>query len=174
MEKENKMKYNKILIVGGIGSGKTTLGNKLSKILNIKNYELDDIAYKRREIYEKQKPQIRDKKVKLILKKRKWIIEGFYSRDWIYPIYKKAEVVIILNIKPSISKIRMIKRFIRRKFSLKKEKTNKKFRAMIKLLKYIEDYPKKYFKIQKKIAKKFNENVLILNNKREIKDFLKN
>jgi len=168
------MKYNKILIVGGIGSGKTTLTNKLSKILNIKNYELDNIAYKRREIYEKQKPQIRDKKVKLILKRRKWIIEGFYSKDWIYPIYKKAEIVIILNIKPSISKTRTIKRFIKRKFSLKKEKTNKKFIAMIKLLKYIEDYPKKYFKTQENTAKKFNKNVLILNNKKEIKDFLRN
>jgi len=168
------MKYNKIFIVGGIGSGKTTLANKISKILKIKNYELDDIAYKRRDIYERHKPKIRDKKIKSILKRKKWIIEGFYSKSWIYPIYRKAEIVIILNIKTSISKKRLIRRFLKRRLSLKKNKNlNKKFKRTIKLLKYIEEYPKKYFKIQKQAAKKFNKNVLIFNTKKEINKFLK-
>lgn len=168
------MKYNKILIVGAIGSGKTTLANKLSKMLNIKNYELDNITYKRRDIYEKYKPRIRDKKVKSILKRKKWIIEGFYSRSWTYPIYRKADIVIILNIKTPTSKRRVVKRFIKRKLSLKKtRKTNKKFKAMVKLLKYVEQYPKKYFKMQKQTAKRFNKNVLIISNNKEIKEFIK-
>jgi len=168
------MMYNKILIVGGISSGKTTLAKKLSKFLNIKIYELDDIAYKKRATYEKQKPKIRDKKIKSIFKRNKWIIEGFYSRSWIYPIYKKADIVIILNIKTSLSKKRVIKRYLKRKLSFKKDKKhNKKFRAMIKLLKYVEEYPTKYFKLQKQVAKKFNKNVLILNSKKEINEFLK-
>ena len=164
------MTYNKILIVGGIGSGKTTLANKLSKTLKIKSYELDDIAYKKRETYKKQKPSIRDKKVKLILKRKKWIVEGFYSRHWTYPIYKKADIVIILNIKPSASKRRVIIRFLKRKF-LTKRKTN--LRRTMSLLKYVDEYPKKYFKMQKETAKEFNKNVLILKNKKEINKFIK-
>ena len=168
------MKYDKILIVGGIGSGKTTLANKLTKILKIRNYELDNIVYKRRDIHEKQKPQIRDKKIKLILKRKKWIIEGFHSRYWTYPIYKKTDIVIILNIKPSASKRRVIIRFLKRKLSFKNnKKVNKKFKTMLKLLKHIEKYPKKDLKIQKGISKKFKKKPLILNNNKEIKEFIK-
>lgn len=164
------MKYNKILIVGGIVSGKTTLANKLSKLLKIKNYELDNIAYKRRDIYEKQKPKIRDNKVKVILKKKKWIVEGFYSRYWAYPFYKKADIVVILNIKPSTAKKRIIIRFLKRKL-LSKRKTNLK--RTTGLFKYINDYPKKCFKIQKETAEELNKNVLILNNKKEVNVFIK-
>lgn len=163
------MKYNKIFIVGGIGSGKTTLANKLSNILHIKTYELDDIAYKKRETYEKYKPKERNKKVKVILEKKKWIIEGFYSRSWIYPIYRKADVVIILNIKPSISKKRVILRFLKRKFFSKRKASLKK---TIGLLKYVEEYPKKYFKIQKETAKKLSKRMIILKNNSEIREFL--
>jgi len=168
------MKYNKILIVGAIGSGKTTLASKLSKRFKIKNYELDNIAYKRRQTYEKYKPKERDKKAKSILKKKRWIMEGFYYRSWTHPIYRKADIVIILNIKTSLSKRRVIRRFIKRKLSPRKYKnTNRKLKAMIKLLKYVEQYPKKYFQKQKKVAKKFNKNVVILTNKREINKFFK-
>ncbi len=168
------MKYNKILIVGGIGSGKTTLANKISKMLKIKNYELDNIVYKRRDIYEKYKPKIRDRKIKSILKRKKWILEGFYSRSWTNPIYRKADIVLILNIKPSISKKRLIKRFLKRRLSFKDNKNiNKKFKRTISLLKYIEEYPKKYFKMQKETATDFNKNVLILNNKKQVNKFIK-
>ncbi len=164
------IKYNKILIVGPIGSGKTTLANKISKMLKIKAYELDDITYKKRENFEKHKPKIRDKKIKSILKKKKWVIEGFYSRSWTYPIYRKADVVLILKIKPSISKKRIITRFLKRKF-LSKRKTNLK--RTMSLFKYINEYSKKYFKIQKEVAKKNNKNVLILNTTKEINKFIK-
>ena len=80
------MKYNKILIVGGIGSGKTTLAKKISKILKMKYYEIDNIAYKRRDVHEKYKPNERDKKLKSIVKRKKWILEGFYDRSWVHPI----------------------------------------------------------------------------------------
>lgn len=168
------MKYNKILIVGGIGSGKTTLASKLSKILNIKHHELDDIAYIRRDIHEKRKPRVRDKKVKSLLKRKRWIIEGFYSQYWTYPIYRKADIVLILNIKTSTSKNRLIRRFLKRKLSFKKQRdVNQKFKRMISLIKYIDEYPKKYFQMEKETAKEFNKNVLILKNKKEIKEFIK-
>jgi adenylate kinase family enzyme len=169
-----KIIYNKILIIGGIGSGKTTLANKLSKILKIKSYELDNIAYKRRDIHEKNKPSVRDKKVKSILKRKKWIVEGFYSRLWTYPFYRKADIVIILNMKTSISKQRLIRRFLKRKFSPKKQKdVNQSFKRMISLVKYIDEYPRKYFQMQKETAKEFNKNVIILKNKKGVNNFIK-
>ena len=40
----------------------------------------------------------RDKKLKNILKKDKWIIEGVYWQTWILPAFRKAEIIIILNL----------------------------------------------------------------------------
>lgn len=165
-------KFNKIFIVGGIGSGKTTLARKLSKKLNIKHYELDNIAYKKRETHEKQKPKIRNQKVKNILKRKKWIVEGFYSRYWTYSFHKKADIVLILNFKTSISKNRLIRRFIKRKLSFKKSNRNRKFKRTLSLIKYIDEYPKKYFQMQKDVAERFNKNVLILKDKKQIKKFV--
>lgn len=35
----------KILIVGIVASGKTTLARRLSKLLNIKHYEIDSVVH---------------------------------------------------------------------------------------------------------------------------------
>ena len=37
--------YQKIYIIGPVGSGKTTLAKKLAHKLNIKYYELDKVAW---------------------------------------------------------------------------------------------------------------------------------
>ena len=171
------MKYNKILITGGIGSGKTTLANKLSKIIKTKNYELDNIVYRRRDIHIKNSPMVRNKKLQLILKKRKWILEGFHNHPWTHPIYKKADLIIILEVKSFISKKRIITRYLKRKLSFEKNKDinqhiNKNFKIMLKLLEGINKKHAKILREQKKIAKNFNGNVLVLNKKKEIKKFL--
>lgn len=166
------MKYNKILIIGTIGAGKTTFARKLSKLLKIKNYELDNIVYKRRDVHEQYPPKVRDKKLKSILKRKKWVLEGFHNHSWTYPIYKKADIIIILDVKLSTAKSRVVRRFLKRRILFKKN-TNKKVKTTIKLLEYINNNPKKYLKIQKQLAKKFNKKYIILNNKEEIKEFIK-
>jgi len=163
---------DKILILGSIGSGKTTLASKLSKNLGIKYFELDNIAYKRRDIHEKNKPAVRDKKVRAILKRKNWIVEGFYSKQWTYPFYRESDAIIILNVNPFISKKRVILRYLKRRLSLRKtKKHNKKFRAMLNLLRYIDEYPK-YLKKQKEAAKCNNKKPIVLNNKKEVKKFI--
>lgn len=42
-----KMRYRKIHIIGGPGSGKTFSADKLSKMHNIPTYDLDDIFWDR-------------------------------------------------------------------------------------------------------------------------------
>ena len=170
-----KMKYNKILIVGGIGSGKTSLANKISKILKIKNYELDNIAYKRRDIWVKENYPNRKKKLDKIFQREKWILEGFYSTPWTYQVYKKADIIIILKTKQKISKNRITKRFLKRKFLTKKNKfVNKSFKGLVKIIKHMNDpnYEKKLKRIHT-VAKKHHKKVIILKNKKDINKFLK-
>ncbi len=169
------MKYNKILVVGGIGSGKTTLAKKLSKILNIKHYELDNIAYKTRDIWVKSDYPERKKKLNRIFKRKTWILEGFYSTPWTHSVYKKADLVIILDVKKTKAKIRVFKRFLKRKLLMKKnKKINKSLKGMIKIIKHInlERYEKKIKRI-KRVAKKHSKKYIILKDKKEIKEFIK-
>ncbi|HEA46415.1 MAG TPA: hypothetical protein ENH99_01395 [Candidatus Pacearchaeota archaeon] len=169
------MKYDRILIVGGIGSGKTTLANKLSKILNIKHYELDNIAYKTRDVWVKFGYPERKKKLNKIFKRKTWILEGFYSTPWTLSVYKKADLVIILEVKKTKAKIRVFKRFLKRKFLMKKnKKVNKSLKGVIKIIKHInlERYEKK-IKKAKGMAKKHSKKYMILKNKKEINNFIK-
>ena len=167
------MKYNKILIVGGIGAGKTTLAKKISKKLKIRVWELDNVVWKKRDIHKQNKPPIRDKKVKAILKKSKWIVEGFHNHPWTYGFYKKADIIIILKVKPFISKLRIIKRYLKRKLYLENTKNvNKSLKLAIALIKGVEKRSKRHMKIQKQIAKRFNKNIIILGNNKEINNFL--
>lgn len=169
------MRYNKILIVGGIASGKTTLATKLSKKLKIKNYELDNIAYKRRDVWIKTDYPERKEKLSQIFKRKKWILEGFYSTHWVYRVYREAEIVIILGIKQTTSRHRIIRRFLKRKFIIKKNKqVNKSLSGLLKILKHINEphYGEKLERIHN-VAKKYSKKIIILENKRQLNNFLK-
>ncbi len=169
------MKYNKILIVGGIGSGKTTLANKVSKRLKIKSYELDNIAYKRRDIWVKEEYSNRKKKLDRIFKNKKWILEGFYSTPWTYQVYKRAEIIIVLETKHKLSKNRTIRRFLKRRLTIKKNKfVNKSFKGLLKVIRHMDDskYEKKLRRIHT-IIKKCKKTSIILKNKKEINKFVK-
>ena len=69
--------YNKICIIGGSDSGKTTLSRNLGKLLDIPVYNIDGINYLK-------DWKTRDKKERdsIILDKinaTKWIMDGTYS-----------------------------------------------------------------------------------------------
>ncbi|HMQ81214.1 MAG TPA: AAA family ATPase [Ignavibacteria bacterium] len=69
----------KILVVGANGSGKTTFANRLSKILNITHYELDNIFWKP-DWKESENEEFRAK-VDEVTQTESWIIDGNYSRN---------------------------------------------------------------------------------------------
>ena len=68
--------YNRISIIGGAGTGKTTLSNLLSEKYNIPATHLDGIHHlKNWQVRDKAE---RDKIILDIAKKEKWIIDGTY------------------------------------------------------------------------------------------------
>ena len=90
----------KILIVGTVGTGKTTLARKLSKEYNIKYYEIDSIVHD--DINKKKRtPQQQNEIISNINKEDGWIIEGVL-RENLEDLLEIAEKIIYLYIPKKI------------------------------------------------------------------------
>ena len=95
-------KVSKISIIGGSGTGKTTLANNLGKELDLPVYHIDGIHH-----LENWEIRDKDERDKIILEKvaeNKWIIDGTY-RSTLSKRLEAAELVIYLDYS-SISQLR--------------------------------------------------------------------
>lgn len=151
----------KILIVGIVASGKTTLARKLSNLLGIKHYEIDLVVHDDENNYkrsEEEQKKIFDK----INKNDNWIIEGTLRKHLFY-LCEMADRIIYLDIPVKVRKRRIFIRFIKQFIGI--EKCNYKvnlemLRLMYKWTNDFEinrnDFEKKLFKYKNKvfIAKK--------------------
>ncbi len=89
------MSYSRIVIYGAPGSGKTFLATKLSSILSIPKYSIDDYFWKKGwQVSSKQ--ELKDK-ILPIINKESWILDGNYSIIRPYAL-EKAELAIIMKI----------------------------------------------------------------------------
>lgn len=108
----------KILIVGSVASGKTTLARKLSNILEMKHYEIDSV------VHDDSKGCKRSAKEQLKIFKEiddnaDWIIEGtlrkhlFYLASW-------ADKIIFLDPPLRVRKFRIFTRFMKQLLRIEK------------------------------------------------------
>jgi len=160
-------KMDKIYIIGTMGSGKTTLSNKISEILDIKHYSLDNIYYIKK-YDKKRKESARKKKLTEIIKKKKWIIDGVFN-NWTEDVFKKADLVIWLDLNPHYIIKNLFKRF------LKKEDEKANFKNIKSAMKYAINYRKgsKKFIYHKSMIDKHKVNLIHIKTKRELNKFLK-
>jgi adenylate kinase family enzyme len=148
------MKFNRFHIVGGPGSGKSYAAKKLSAILNIPFYDLDDIFWHEKDIdYTKVMPEKeRDAKLKNIIKQKKWIIEGSYG-SWTDPSFKKADQIIIIKPNRYLRALRIAKRNIKAKLKIIDRKTES-LKSFFKFLKWNHLYDgNNLLNLEKKINK---------------------
>ncbi len=158
---------NKIYIIGTMGSGKTTLAKELSERLNLKEYSLDDIYYAKK-YDEKRKHGLRAKKLKELLKKKKWIIEGAFN-NWTEDIFKKADLVIWLDLHPHFLVGHLLKRFFKR------EDDKAKMKNLKGSMKYAINYRKgsKKFIWHKTMIEKHKPHLVHIKTKKQLRKFLR-
>lgn len=128
----------KILIIGSVGSGKSTYAKKLSKELDIKSYEIDSIVHND-QINTKRSIQEQDDIINNINKNNSWIIEGTLRKNLHY-LLDMADKIIFLDIPYNIRKRRIFIRFIKQK--IKVEKCN--YKPTLQMLKMMFKWNKKF------------------------------
>jgi adenylate kinase family enzyme len=164
------MKPKKIYILGSSASGKTTLANKISEILKIKTYDLDDIFWYKKYTKKRNIEKRKEKLKQLIKGKKKWILEGIYT-DWSEKAIKNADLIIFLDIPKYLLSWRVFKRYI-----IRKRKGDETLKSCFNLIKYVRGYKKRKdafgYEAHKKIAKGHKKEAIILKNSKEINKFL--
>ena len=128
----------KILIIGTVGTGKTTLAKKLSKQYKIRYYEIDLIVYDDENNGRKRTIDEQNDIIKKINKNEDWIIEGVLRKNLEY-LLELADKIIYLNIPKYKRNIRILTRFIKQ--NLKIEKAN--YKPYLKMLKNMYKWSKK-------------------------------
>lgn len=71
------MNINRICIIGGSGTGKTTLAKNLEKVLHIPVCHIDSLHHTKN--WKIRKKEERDKEILDFIRKKKWIMDGTYS-----------------------------------------------------------------------------------------------
>lgn len=150
----------KIHIVGGSGSGKTYLANRLSEEYNIGHYDLDDLLWDNKADFYGVKRSTDERYAMLqdILNQDNWIIEGVYYK-WCKQCFVDADKIFLLEVPRHTYRYRIIKRFIRRKLGLEKGK-KETLKSLKDLLKWADSYSANDMTEMKKLVEPYENKVI--------------
>ncbi len=118
----------RIVIVGGTGSGKTTLASELSDALGLPAHHLDVIARHGGGTGVERSPSERAAALAEIVESGRWIAEGIHL-GWTDDLLQAADVIIWLDhVSWRSSSARMVKRFVKQALDeVRREKGLRKF-----------------------------------------------
>ena len=141
--------YNKIYIIGPVGSGKTTLSRILSKKYDIKRYELDKVVWDDDNGNIKRNDDEIRKLFTEIITNKSWIIEDVGRKKFIDGI-KKADITYYIDLPKYTIYKRCIIRWIRQKIGKEKYNYKPTLKSLFEMLKWAkQDIKNKKEKIER-------------------------
>ncbi len=159
----------KILIIGMVASGKTTLARRLSKDNNITHYEIDSIVHD--DIKKRKRPNDEQQKIiQNINKQDSWIIEGTLRKN-LYNILEIADKIIYLDIPLKVRKRRIFSRFIKQKMKIEKCNYIPNIEILKNMYKWTNDFEESKVEFEEKLFK-YKEKVFILKNAKQVKNYI--
>jgi adenylate kinase family enzyme len=131
------MKYHRIHILGGPGSGKTTLAARIAELQSLSHTDLDGLFWDNAAAtYNTRRDAMqRDQLLLQVAQQDRWVIEGVYH-TWLSPSFERAEIIIILNPPVWLRHWRIVRRFLRRKLGLERCQKRETLKSLWNLLKW--------------------------------------
>ncbi len=163
----------KIHIMGGSGTGKSYIAERLSKKYNIPHYDLDNFFWDNSANQYGMKMPV-DKRTKMlndVVVKDNWIIEGVYY-SWLTESFERADYIFILETPKLIYKFRIIKRFIKRKLGLERAK-KETLKSLKNLLRWTDKFQQVNMPEILFVLEKYQEKTVILKSKKDIYMYIK-
>ena len=150
----------KIHIIGGPGSGKTYLAEKLSKKMGIHHYDLDELQWDNQsDSYGmKRAPDERERLLTDVLNQNDWIIEGAYYA-WCQQCFADADKIYVLSVPKYQYRYRIIRRFVRRKLGLEQGK-KETLASLSRLLKWADKYQQENLVEIRKLLAPYSDKVI--------------
>lgn len=160
---------NKILILGGPGSGKTTLAKKIGERYNLPTYHIDGIHHL--ENWKIRDKEERDKIILKITEKPKWVIDGNY-KSTLSERVKKCDLIIYLKY-PTIIRVKGIfQRYLKGKGKEKAEIPGCEEKMSFKFIIHTINWNKKKGNTIEDILNKYpDKEIKIFRNRRELNNW---
>lgn len=125
--------YNKIYIIGPVGSGKTTLAKSLSNKYDIDYYELDKVVFDDDNNHVKRTDDQISKIFNNILKNDSWIIEDV-GREIFTNGIKEADIVYYLDFNKCQLYKRCVSRWLKQKIGREEYNYKPTIKSLIEML----------------------------------------
>ncbi|WP_261300500.1 AAA family ATPase [Paenibacillus andongensis] len=153
----------KILIIGIVTSGKTTLAKRLSKKINVPWYELDSIVHHQTSTgrYKRTAEEQIDVLME-IDKNGTWIFEGT-DRESYQCLYQMADTIIFLDTPLWKRRIRILTRFLKQKLGIEKCHYKLDFLMLKMMYKWTRDFEQNRSSFETKL-KLYNDKLIRLSN----------
>lgn len=162
---------NRISIIGGPGTGKSTLANNIGKELNLPIYHLDAIHHL--ENWKVRDSVERDKIILEKIEEERWVIDGTY-KSTLEARVKKSDMVIFLNYS-TIARVRsVLSRYFKNKGKEKPEIPGCKEQMNWKFLKLVIKWEQGRINIiNETLEKNKDKNIIIFKNRRKLNKWYK-
>jgi adenylate kinase family enzyme len=128
VERILSLKWQKIHLIGGPGSGKTSAGVALAHRFGLPHLDLDEIfwEWEATTFGPQTAPPVRDAALIEFIAQRTWVVEGAYVGPWLLPSFTAAEAVIALRPAVWVRDWRFSTRWLQRKLGLRPQKQHKR------------------------------------------------